>query len=89
MAESSFPTLNCNDSRSRSDNVKSKSTTKSKANAVVNLIIFVNFILTHVKLSTYIGLPLVTLNGNRFGIPERVASAMEVNLSRCLLVSSY
>jgi len=81
MTESPFPTLNCNDSGPRSDDVKSKSTAKSIANAVVNLKKeMINIIVAYVKLSSNIGLPLVTLNAPRFGIPERVATAMKVDL---------
>lgn len=93
MAKSTLPTLNSNNCATRFDNIKLESRAHAETDTVVHLQISQFVVSCHgqnVGLGriSYVLLPLMIGDTAWFIIPERIASAVQMNLPGGLLVAS-
>lgn len=90
VPKTSFPPLDSNDGRASLDDVQRQSILQPETNAIVNL--GGNHAQDTRRIfgpPTHVFLPLTLVNTARFGVPEGVASTVQVDLTGSLLVAGH
>ena len=89
VPEATLPALHRNNGRARLDDVELKGVAETEPNTVVDLpTLHISYALgAQYMANAYIRLPLVRLDAAGVGVPEGIASPVEVDLASSLLVA--